>query len=234
MRQAKTMTPALQPHEKVKKRPILGDFRFVHLLGQAAWARLPHAVSARFSQRLAPGQSLVYRGKVLETRLSLPGHMLAHLLRLVGAPLPLDRSTGGEAAVVTVTEAADGNGQYWTRQYNRRAGFPQVIHSQKSFAGPTGLEERVGGGLGMTLWLKANERSLQFCSQAYFIDLFGVRLYLPGWLTPGRLTVGHHDLGNGQFDFTLDLVHPVLGELVHQRARFSDMPHRDGAEDKAL
>ena len=203
----------------------LGDLRFVRLLGAGAWAGLPDTIRARFGKRLGPGQSVVYRGEVLQTRLSRLGRIVAKLLGPIGAPLPLDRSTGGEAAIVTVTEAPDGMGQFWTRQYNRRAGFPQVIHSMKRFAGPTGLEEIVGGGLGMTLWLHADSKCLKFSSQNYFLNLLGVRFYLPGWLTPGALTVGHHDLGNGQFDFTLDLVHPLFGELLHQRARFVDMAH---------
>jgi len=38
----------------------------------------------------------------------------------------------------------------------------------------------------------------------------------------GHLVVGHTDLGHGHFAFTLDLVHPWLGELVHQLAVFAD------------
>lgn len=211
------------PIQIEKKEHALGDLRFVQLLGARAWGRLPLSVRKRFRKRFGPGQSVVYRGEIIRTRISLIGRVLAHLLRPVGAPLPLDQSAGGEAAIVTVTEAQDGNGQFWTRQYNRKTGFPQVIHSKKNFAGPTGLEELVGGGLGMTLGLKTDRKSLIFVSREYFIDVFGVRLYFPGWLTPGALTVGHHDLGGGRFDFTLDLVHPIFGELLHQRARFADM-----------
>lgn len=211
------------PVKQAEEGRSLGNLRFVRLLGPAAWAGLPRAVRTRFAKHLRPGQSVVYRGTILETRLNFLGRLLANMLRPIGAPLPLEESKGGEAAVVTVTEAPDGMGQFWTRQYNRQAGFPQVIHSMKRFDGPTGLEEAVGGGLGMTLWLKADAKSLRFCSQDYFISLFGVRLYLPSWMTPGALTVGHHDLGDGQFDFTLDLIHPLFGELLHQRARFVDM-----------
>ena len=219
------MLKALQalPRKREERGQTLGDFRFAHLLGAKVWARLPLSVRKRFGKRLGPGASVVYRGEVIETRLSLLGRIFAQILRPVGAPLPLEQSKGGEAAIVTVTEAPNGQGQFWTRQYNRKAGFPQVIHSQKSFTGPTGLEEQVGGGIGMTLRLKAEPKSLLFVSDEYFINLFGTRIYFPRWLTPGALTVGHHDLGNGRFDFTLDLVHPLFGHLLHQRARFIDM-----------
>jgi len=49
------------------------------------------------------------------------------------------------------------------------------------------------------------------------------RLRLPRWLTPGALRIGHIDHGQGAFAFVLDLVHPVLGELIHQHGEFHDM-----------
>ena len=72
-------------------------------------------------------------------------------MRLIGGPLPIDRASVHVPSVVTVTEDKASGGQIWTRIYGRRKGFPQVVHSSKRFAGPTGLEEYVGYGVGMTL-----------------------------------------------------------------------------------
>ena len=122
----------------------LGDPRFRRLLSAVEWGALPEAVRRRFSHRSAPGEAHVYIGRILETRMTIGGLILAHLLRVIGAPLPLERNNTGAAAVVTVTERPDGLGQFWTRAYVRRRGFPQVIHSTKRFSGGTGLEETVG------------------------------------------------------------------------------------------
>jgi hypothetical protein len=201
----------------------LSDLRFRSLLSRADWAGLPARARERFSKRVAGGDSVIYRGRVIETRLSVLGYCLGQILRLCGAPLPLEKSLGGSSAIVTVTEDISSNGQFWSRQYNRRGGFPQVIHSAKAFAGPTGLEECVGAGIGMSLRLEVRGPSLLFKSERYFATIFGRRFHLPRWMEPGKLVVGHHDGGNREFDFTLDLTHPLFGELVHQRARFEDM-----------
>ncbi len=199
-----------------------GDLRFAKLLGKQQWSTLPDAIRARFGKRLRAGESAVYCGRLLETRMSLMGTIWSQLLRVIGAPLPLEVTMGGEAAIVTVTEAPNGRDQFWVRQFNRKSGFPQIIHSIKRFAGPTGLEEGIGCGVGMTLSLCVTERSLFFISKKYFITVFGIRIYLLAILCPGKLVVGHHEMGDGYFDFTLNLAHPLFGELVSQRVRFHD------------
>lgn len=199
----------------------LCDLRFSALLGLEAWQALPARVRARFSKRYAPGKSVSYTGAVSECRMSRTGWCLAQLCRLIGAPLPLDHG-GGQAAVVTVTEHGPSGGQVWTRVYARTNGFPQVIHSAKMFAGPTGLEEYLGLGVGIALSVESRPRGIAFRSDHYFVRLGRWRLRLPGWLTPGALRIDHVDRGDGRFLFALDLTHPLLGPLIQQACEFAD------------
>lgn len=197
------------------------DIRFRQLVGEHGWACLPAAVQKRFSKRVAENVLAQYQGAIVETRHSWAGWILAQLCRLVGGPLPLYSDAAVPAAVIVSEDRASG-GQCWTRIYGRKQGFPQVIHSAKRFAGPTGLEEYLGRNLGMALQVQASDRGLVFESDHYFVTIAGRRLPLPRWLGPGQTTVTHWDMGAGRFAFDLDLVHPVLGELVHQHAEFHD------------
>lgn len=198
----------------------LADLRFRALLPADDWAALPPAVRRRFSKRLGAGATVAYRGEVRAVESNLAGRCLAQAARLIGGPLPLVFRPGD--SVVTVTEDAVGQGQVWTRLYVRPTGFPQVIHSAKRFAGPTGLEEHVGAGVGMALTVTAGGDALTFRSAFYFATVLGFRVRLPRWAEPGALVITHRDLGEGRFAFTLALDHPLFGRLVGQDAIFRD------------
>ena len=205
---------------------LLDDHRFRALLPDDDWGRLPLAVWRRFSKRLAGGKTVVYVGEIEESSHSRAGWWLAQLTRLIGGPLPTGSETG-VPIIVTVTEDAASGGQVWTRICARAKGFPQVIHSAKRFAGPTGLEEYIGFGVSMALRLSVQHEALFFHSAGYFLSLgfrsLGARrLPLPEWLTPGTLTVSHADLGGGTFRFSLELVHPRHGQLIRQSAIFRE------------
>jgi Domain of unknown function (DUF4166) len=215
---------------------LLDDHRFRALLPDDDWGRLPLAVWRRFSKRLAGGKTVVYVGEIEESSHSRAGWWLAQLTRLIGGPLPTGSDTG-VPIIVTVTEDAASGGQVWTRICARAKGFPQVIHSAKRFAGPTGLEEYIGFGISMALRLSVRHEALFFHSAGYFLSLGSqrlglqslglqslgtLRLPLPEWLTPGRLTVSHADLGGGTFRFSLELVHPRHGQLIRQSAIFRE------------
>lgn len=211
----------------------LGDMRFRALLSQTQWHGLPTAVRKRFGSHITGGQSKIYRGHITRNKMSRLGYGLAQILRLIGAPLPIEKDGIGAPAIVTVTEDKYRNGQFWTRQYGREKTFPQVIHSAKRFQGPTGLEEHIGFGLGMTLTLDTVCGAILFKQDKYFWEIFGLRFYLPNWMTPGRLTITHTEIGkedvdcthikSAGFEFDLHLKHKVFGELIHQTAYFHDV-----------
>jgi hypothetical protein len=200
----------------------IGDLRFRALVGEAGWAALPETTRARFGKRVHDCRAAVYAGEVVECRMNLAGRILAQLCRLIGGPLPLTRDAE-QPALVSVTEDAASGGQHWTRIYGRRRGFPQVIHSSKCFAGPTGLEEHIGRGVGIALKAEVADGALYFLSDHYFIRCLGLRLRLPRWLAPGRMRVSHIDCKHGLFAFMLRLDHPLFGALVRQTAMFRDM-----------
>jgi len=197
------------------------DNRFRALLPPEEWGRLPVATWRRFSKRLQAGATIIYVGEIEQASFSRLGWWLAQATRLIGGPLP----TGGETGVpvvVAVTEDAASGGQIWTRLCARSGAFPQVIHSAKRFAGPTGLEEYVGCGISMALNISVEHEALVFRSAGYFFGLGPLRLPLPEWLRPGALTVTHTDLGGGKFRFTLEVVHRRFGMLIRQSAVFRE------------
>jgi hypothetical protein len=199
----------------------LGDLRFRALLAEADWHLLPPAVRRRFSKRLAGGRTMIYVGEVLETRVSHVGWLLAQIARVFGGPLPTS-CDANMPSVVTVTEDMATGGQIWTRLYARRGGFPQIIHSSKRFCGSTGLEEYLGNGLSIALQVRVRGTALAFCSDGYFLRIFGRRWRLPHWLSPGVMTVTHAERSDGRFEFRLEVRHPRLGLLISQTAAFRE------------
>jgi hypothetical protein len=210
------------PRPTARADAALHDLRFRTLLGAEAWDRLPTEVRKRFSRRVAGAEVALYRGLVVEMRMSRPGWLLAQLCRPFGAPLPLNRRSGG-GALVSVSEDVRSGGQCWTRVYARPNGFPQVIHSAKRFAGPTGLEEYLGCGLGMALRVEALEDGIAFVSDHYFLKVGRLRVRLPRWAAPGITRVTHRPVAGRSFLFGLEVVHPLAGTLVRQQILFDDV-----------
>ena len=198
---------------------VCGPYRA--LVGEAAWRQLPRAVQRRFDRLLAPGESALYVGEVASTVLTKVGWVWAQVARALGAPLPLRVLTRSAAAVVVTADSSE-HTQLWTRIYHEPGCLPQVVRSMKSFTGPTGLEERVGGGIGMALTVSVQARALVFRSAGYFWRCGRVRVPLPSWMTPGCIEVVHREERADRFSFTLSVVHPWFGRIVHQVAFFKD------------
>lgn len=197
------------------------DHRFINLVGLEAWQNLPHAVQQRFSKRWSQNECVVYQGHVSETYLSWVGSALAQLSRVIGAPLPFDHAAVGPAIVV-VTQNPNTGAQNWVRTYTRTDGTTQTITSQKRFCGPTGLEEYVGGGIGMTLKVSVVDGALVFQSSDYFFELGPLRMSIPRVLSPGHMTIVHRAESQDRFCFDLRLEHRLFGAVMRQRAHFSD------------
>jgi len=201
---------------------ILYDFRFRALLPRDDWNALPFAVKKRFSKRLSNGQIALYKGVIIKTRFSKVGWVLAQALRLLGAPLPINRDVDCPAAVNVAEDPVDG-GQIWTRIYHNHKGFPQTINSAKRFAGITGLEEHIGFGICMALKVCKIDDGLSFTSDHYFWNMNKLRVKLPSWICPIKTQVCHIDRGQGAFDFKLKMECPLIGELLYQKVRFHDV-----------
>lgn len=215
--------PALRPGPNAAAGHAQGHTQFSSLLQPSDWAQLPRPIRRRFGRRPAAARPAIYSGEVAFTRVTRVGRVVATLARLIGAPLPL-ASGGRTAACVVVVEDPGADGQRWTRLYARPGRPPQVIHSLKRFAGPTGLEECIGGGVGMRLTLAVEQRSLVFRSAGYCWHAGPFAVELPRWLSPGSLEVRHREERAGRFSFTLTLRHPWFGLLIEQVAFFSDCP----------
>jgi hypothetical protein len=233
MMKLRTVAPANPTYPQspyVRRDRTLHDLRLSALLGAEAWSALPCAVRQRFSKRLGASVSVTYAGEVVESRRAIFGKLLSQICRLIGAPLPLYDDIAVPAVVTIIEDSATG-GQFWTRMYGRKSGFPQVIHSSKRFTGPTGLEEYLGRGFGIALYLSADAEALHFHSDHYFIALGPVRLRLPRWLGPGALTVSHIEQGDGSFAFVLVLHHPLFGEVIRQTGLFRELGVSSGKEN---
>lgn len=213
--------PPDRPVESIDADAV--DLRFRTLLKAEDWAALPQIVRQRFSKSFSNGELVIYRGTVTKMRMSFAGWLLAQAMRIVGAPLPICTDVN-VPSLVCVSEHTAGGGQLWTRMYGRKDGFPQTIHSAKLFKGQSGLEECIGFGISISLRCSVEQRALIFTSDAYLLRVFGRQFRLPAWLSPGKLRVKHRDLGDGEFEFSMGLVHPLFGELLFQSAIYHDQP----------
>ncbi len=197
---------------------------FMRLVGRRAWGQLPPAVRARFGAE-AHRRRVAYDGE-MAVRAAPLGLAFAHVCRLIGTPLA---PWTGEGVPTRVEVYEDGaGGVVWDRTYAFAGRRPVRVSSRKVMDARGGLMEVVRGGLGMALAVTVEDRALHFRSQYYFVTFAGLRVRIPGVLTPGAAHVIHRDEGGGRFRFTMRFVHPWAGETVFQDGVFRDPPEADG------
>jgi hypothetical protein len=182
------------------------------VLGAAAWRRLPEAVRERFAENTA---DVTYAGAFEIVRASVLGQLFAWLGKLFGTPVATRVGDDVEARVHVRHHA---HGVDWIREY-RWAGGTDVVRSTKVVDADARLIEKLPARLCMPLATYEEHGALHFVSQGYYFDL-GVKLRLPDFFTPGVTHVEHIDLGHGWFRFTMDVTHPVFGEMFFQTGRF--------------
>lgn len=192
------------------------DFRA--LLGEAAWARLPAAVQARFALGVHAAPC-VYPGR-MTVRASVAGWLLAQACRLVGTPLA--PWTGEDVAVEVTVAPHPLGGVDWSRLYRFPGHAPARVASRKLVDATGALLEVVRGGLGLRLSVGEEDGALVFRSRGYVLRLGRLTLPLPALLSPGQAWVEHRDLGAGAFRFSLRFQHPWLGETFFQTGVFRD------------
>lgn len=200
------------------RRVLVRPVDFHRLLGGPAWRSLPAAVQRRFgpTAHLVPVR---YAGEMV-VRASTLGWLLAQALRLMGTPLA---PWTGEAVPVDVDVWTDAEGALvWDRTYAFGRHGRVKVTSRKVLGRRGELMEVIHGGLGMVLAVTAEDGALHFRSNGYFLHVLGLRLPIPGLLTPGAAHVVHADVGGGQFRFTLEFDHPIAGRTFFQTGLFAD------------
>jgi hypothetical protein len=188
-----------------------------HVLGSAAWLRLPAAVRARFAEG-APDAT--YAGAFEVVSASALGQFFAWLGALVGTPV-VPRT--GEHVEARVEVRARRGGIEWRREYHW-GDVVDIVTSTKVVEDGR-LIERLPACLNMPLEVHEENGVLVFESRGYYFEfrmgeLLRLRLPLPGFFSPGRTRVEHVDLGNGWFRFTLIVTHPWFGQMFFQTGRF--------------
>lgn len=212
--------PVLRPETK---RTVMRPVDFHRLLGGPAWRSLPYAVQRRFgpAAHLTPVR---YAGEMV-VHASPFGWLIAQACRLLGTPLA---PWTGEAVPVAVDVYSDAKGGLvWDRTYAFQKRGQVKVTSRKVLGRKGELMEVIHGGLGMTLIVTAEQGALHFRSTGYFLKVLGVRLPIPGLVTPGAAHVIHEDVDGAHFRFTLTFTHALAGQTFFQTGVFDD-PHHKG------
>ncbi len=199
------------------------------LLGEQAWGRLHPDIQMRFGPKV--NQAVNYAGVMSEVNASLAGRLFAQLCRLIGTPLATQ--VGKNVPIlVKVYPNHKLQGMTWDRFYQfsnnvvNRVKSTKVIRAnarnKTTDAQPSELVEMVGYGFGMKLDVSEVDGALRFTSSEFFWEFAKFRIKIPDWLSPGKTVVQQKALADGQFEFRLNVEHPILGKVFAQVGVFAE------------
>ena len=187
------------------------------------WARLHPDIQTRFDRNPLPGKPLTYRGELSELTCSRIGRVLGYLTMplIKGALMPFnDAHFPVDIEVYSKDNCASIFKQRTYRLHGRKA-VQFTSYMRESSKGE--VLEYVGMGLGMKLVLAVRAGNLHFESDGYFWEILGVRIPLPGLLTPGKTFLCHRNNNANQFDIRIEIRHPLFGTTFTQAGVFSEV-----------
>ncbi len=192
------------------------------LLGDAAWLRLRPAIRKRFGRDAKLGGTHIYRGKMDKVEATILGLIMAQMGRLIGTPMAWSRGENVPCDVITYDDPEREGGVVWARCYSFAPDKIQVAKTTKLVSKKEGLLECFGKHFGMKLKLTEEGGALHFISTSFYLQMFGKRIALPRFLSPGTLHVTHRDIGENWFQFMLEVCHPLFGQLAFQDGYFKE------------
>jgi hypothetical protein len=195
---------------------------FKKILGPA-WRGLHPNIQARFDKNPLPGKPLHYRGRLSELTCSRLGRLLGYLTMplIKGALMPYNDADF--PVDIQVYSKPDCASIFKQRIYRLNVRKPVMFTSFMAESSKGEVLEYVGMGLGMKLVLDVRDGNLHFESDGYFWEVFGVRIPLPGLITPGKTFLCHRNNHANQFDIRIEIRHALFGTMFTQVGVFREV-----------
>ncbi len=195
---------------------------FKKILG-LEWRRLHPDIQARFDKNPLPGKPLNYSGSLSELTCSRIGRLLGYLTMpmIRGALMPYNDADF--PVDIQVYSKPDCASIFKQRIYRLNGRKPVMFTSFMAESGKGEVLEYVGMGLGMKLVLEVRDGNLHFESDGYFWQVLGVRVPLPGLLTPGKTFLCHRNNSSNQFDIRIEIRHALFGTTFTQAGVFREV-----------
>ncbi|VAW76619.1 hypothetical protein MNBD_GAMMA12-1373 [hydrothermal vent metagenome] len=191
------------------------------------WKKLHPDIQQRFAKNPVVGKPLYYKGTLSELSCSFFGKLLGYLTMPIikGALLPFNDVN----FPVDIEVYAKPNCPFIFKQrkyhLNNRQPIMFTSYMQESAAGE--VLEYVGRGLGMKLILRVEDGNLHFTSDGYFWKIFGLRIPLPGILTPGKTFLCHQNDSINEFNIRIEIKHCLFGKTFTQVGKFKEVKIKD-------